>query len=73
MAESKILIVDDENKNIKLLKGILFSENYTFYEAQNGDAAIELVHKINPDLILLDVMMPGLSGFEVCRQLKQNG
>ncbi len=73
MAGSKILIVDDEIKNIKLLKGILFSENYTFCEAQNGDAAIELVHKINPDLILLDVMMPGLSGFEVCRQLKQNG
>ncbi len=73
MAGSKILIVDDEIKNIKLLKGILFPENYTFCEAQNGDAAIELVHKINPDLILLDVMMPGLSGFEVCRQLKQNG
>ncbi len=73
MAGSKILIVDDEIKNIKLLKGILFPENYTFCEAQNGDDAIELVHKINPDLILLDVMMPGLSGFEVCRQLKQNG
>ena len=72
MAGSKILIVDDDIMNIKLLKGMLFSENYTFYEAQTGDAAIELVSKIDPDLILLDVMMPGLSGFEVCQRLKHN-
>ena len=72
MTGSKILIVDDDMINIKLLKRMLFSENYTFYEAQNGDAAIELVSKIDPDLILLDVMMPGMSGFEVCRRLKHN-
>ena len=72
MDESKVLIVDDEVKNIKLLKGILFSENYRIYEASSGEAAIDLVHSIRPDLILLDVMMPGISGFEVCRQLKQD-
>ena len=72
MDGSKILIVDDEIKNIKLLKGILFSEGYIFYEAENGEAAIRLVHEIEPDLILLDVMMPGLDGFEVCQRLKQN-
>lgn len=72
MDESKVLIVDDEVKNIKLLKGILFSENYRIYEASSGEVAIDLVHSIRPDLILLDVMMPGISGFEVCRQLKQD-
>jgi signal transduction histidine kinase len=72
MAGSKVLIVDDEIKNIKLLKGILYSENYIIYEALNGEAAINLVHDIGPDLVLLDVMMPGLSGFEVCRRLKHD-
>lgn len=72
MDKAKILIVDDEKKNIKLLKGMLFSENYKLLEACSGEEALDLVHAIQPDLILLDVMMPGISGFEVCRQLKQN-
>ena len=72
MNSPKILIVDDEQKNIKLLKGILFSEKYDFYETMSGENAIDLVHDIYPDLILLDVMMPGIDGFEVCRRLKQN-
>lgn len=72
MNAHKILIVDDEEKNIKLLKGMLFSENYNFYEALSGEDAIDLVHDISPDLILLDVMMPGISGFEVCQNLKQD-
>ena len=66
------MIVDDEEKNIKLLKGMLFSENYKFDEALNGEKALELVHDFRPDLILLDVMMPGISGFEVCKKLKQD-
>lgn len=72
MNEPKILIVDDEEKNIKLLKGMLFSQNYKFYEALSGEEALDLVYDISPNLILLDVMMPGISGFEVCRKLKQN-
>ena len=72
MNAKNILIVDDEEKNIKLLKGMLFSENYNFFEALSGEDAIDLVNDINPDLILLDVMMPGISGFEVCHKLKQD-
>ena len=72
MDKAKILIVDDEKKNIKLLKGMLFSENYKLLEACSGEEALGLVPAIQPDLILLDVMMPGINGFEVCRQLKQN-
>jgi signal transduction histidine kinase len=72
MSKSKILIVDDEEMNIKLLKGILFSENYTFYEAMSGEESLIMVNDIKPDLILLDVMMPGMSGFEVCQKIKQD-
>ena len=66
------MIVDDEEKNIKLLKGMLFSENYQFSEALSGEKALELVHDFGPDLILLDVMMPGINGFEVCQKLKHD-
>ena len=72
MDKFKVLIVDDEAKNIKLLKGMLYSKNYELYEALSGGEAIDLVHEIGPDLILLDIMMPGISGFEVCRQLKKD-
>ncbi len=72
MENAKILIVDDEEKNIKLFKGILFAENYQVVEAFSGEEALKQVNDLNPDLVLLDVMMPGISGFEVCRLLKQD-
>ena len=72
MSKSKILVVDDEKMNIKLLKGILFSENYSFYAAMSGEESLSMVNDIKPDLILLDVMMPGMSGFEVCQKIKQD-
>ena len=67
----KILIVDDEEKNTKLLRGMLSTENYDIYENHSGEQALDTVSAINPDLILLDVMMPGINGFDVCRTLKQ--
>jgi signal transduction histidine kinase len=72
MDGQKILIVDDEANNIKLLKGILFPQNYKFSEALSGEEALDLVRQISPSLILLDVMMPGINGFEVCQKLKQD-
>ena len=72
MKRVKLLIVDDEEKNIKLLKGMLKTENYHLYGASNGKEALKLVADISPALILLDVMMPGIDGFEVCRRLKQD-
>lgn len=71
MNEPKILIVDDEKKNIRLFKAMLMSENYQIFEALNGEQALHTVAAVNPDLILLDVMMPGIDGFKVCRKLKQ--
>lgn len=68
----KILIVDDEEKNIKLLKAILMSKDYELYGVFSGEEALKIVADTCPDLILLDVMMPGIDGFDVCRTLKQD-
>jgi len=68
----KILIVDDVPKNIQVLGSLLFHENLDVTFASNGHDAITLA-KMNPiDLILLDVMMPGMDGFETCKKLKEN-
>ena len=71
MKEPKILIVDDEEKNIRLLKAMLMSEKYQIFEAISGEQALTSAPAVNPDLILLDVMMPGINGFDVCRNLKR--
>lgn len=67
----KILIVDDDRLNIRILGGILKSEGYTLAEADSGERALELYATFRPDLVLLDVMMPGIDGFDTCRQLKR--
>ncbi|MCP4110923.1 MAG: response regulator [Desulfobacteraceae bacterium] len=65
-----ILIVDDVPKNIQVLGSILSNEKYQIAAAVNGRHAVEMVNDIKPDLILLDIMMPELDGFEVCKILK---
>lgn len=72
MKRPTILIVDDEQLNIKLVKAMLVSEDCLLLEAAHGEEALEIVKEAGPDLILLDVKMPGIDGFEVCRRLKQN-
>jgi signal transduction histidine kinase len=67
----KILIVDDEEKNVRLLKAMLMSEKYQLFEAFSGEQALKTVPAVSPDLIMLDVMMPGINGFDVCRKLKR--
>ncbi len=69
---AQILVVDDVPANIKLLQAKLTSEYYDVITAVDGFEAIEKVKKFKPDLILLDVMMPGMDGFEVCQKLKAN-
>ncbi len=66
-----ILIVDDEPRNLKLLSAMLASQNYRLVTAQSGNLALEIASRMRPDLILLDVMMPDIDGFEVCRRLKK--
>jgi two-component system, sensor histidine kinase and response regulator len=65
-----ILIVDDAPKNIQVVANTLNKENYKLFYANNGKTAIEKLDNIDYDLILLDIMMPDIDGFEVCRQLK---
>ena len=66
----KILIVDDTPDNLRLLTQILESEGYCVYKALNGKMALQGVCRNPPDLILLDIRMPDMSGYEVCQQLK---
>lgn len=70
--QSTILVVDDNPTNIKVLCDFLSGCNYRIAVAQSGEKALAKIDRISPDLILLDVMMPGIDGFEVCRRLKAN-
>ena len=70
--QAKILVVDDIPVNIQLLKTHLATEGYETFVANNGEEALSQAQKIKPDLILLDIMMPKMDGFEACRLLKQN-
>ena len=67
-----ILIVDDIPANLKVLGGILKEEGYKIRPVLNGKLALQVAEKEKPDLILLDIMMPDMDGYEVCRQLKIN-
>jgi diguanylate cyclase (GGDEF)-like protein len=68
---AKILVVDDVSENVTLLRFQLESEGYVVVEALNGQQAIEIAEQQSPDLVLLDVMMPGMTGLDVVRILKQ--
>jgi len=68
----KVLLVDDTPENLTTLENILEDMNYKIHTASNGDEALDMIHKVEPDLILLDVMMPGKNGYEVAGILKSN-
>ena len=67
---STVLIVDDEYAGRETLQSVLESEGYTLEMAENGQQAIEMAKRIMPDVILLDVMMPGMTGYEVCQHIR---
>ncbi len=68
----KILLVDDTSDNLYLLEKFLVPQGYTVFYAMSGKKALQLAEQLRPDLILLDVMMPGMDGFETCKRLKKN-
>jgi DNA-binding response OmpR family regulator len=72
MPSARILAVDDDEGLLQLEKDMLERQGYTVMMAETGPKAIELAQKELPDLVLLDVMMPGMDGIEVCRQLRQD-
>ena len=67
----KVLVADDLEENVDLLRRLLAADGYEVCVARDGDEALHLVTAEHPDIVLLDVMMPGRTGFDVCRQIKQ--
>ena len=70
--EKLILIVDDNNQNLKVLSQMLIKKDYQIALANNGEKGLKFANKKDVDLILLDIMMPKMDGFEVCQKLKAN-
>ena len=70
--QSKVLVVDDKPKNIKLLVDLLTYKGYSVITADSGVEALKRVEIETPDLVLLDVLMPGMNGYEVCRRIREN-
>jgi len=69
-SNAKILIVDDDPLNVELLEELL--DDYDCFVATSGEETLKMVPQCKPDLVLLDVTMPGISGYEVCKKLKEN-
>jgi DNA-binding response OmpR family regulator len=67
----RILVVDDEPRYVRLMEANLISEGYDVTKAYDGQSAVELVADTQPDLVLLDVMMPGLDGFGACERIRE--
>lgn len=71
-SKGRILVVDDEEKNVKLMEALLLPRGYEVIKAYDGEEALQKVREELPDLVLLDVMMPIMNGFDVCRTLKDD-
>jgi len=72
MSKKRVLIVDDQGELRKLVRMTLDFGDYELHEAEDGDRALKLANVIHPDLVILDVMMPGgIDGYQVCEKLKQ--
>ena len=72
MPEALLLIIDDDRPSRQLLQQLLRKDDYQLEFAEDGEMGLEMASRLQPDLILLDVVMPGMDGFEVCRRLRQD-
>ena len=72
MNDKTILVVDDNRDNVEILRAFLESRGYLVAEAQDGRAALAKMEQVRPALVLLDVMMPGMDGWQVCRTIKNH-
>ena len=71
MQSKKILVVDDEKKIVDIVKAYLEKEGFHVFVAYEGNSVMEIVRTKNPDLIVLDLMLPGLSGWDICREIRK--
>ncbi len=72
MIPRTIFIVEDEKDHLELLKLVLEQNRFSVLSTSSGDKAVPLITQMNPDLVILDVMLPGLNGFEICKILRSN-
>jgi len=72
MAKAKILCVDDDRPTVTIISGVLKKEAYEVETALDGQEGLKKAREFKPDLIVLDIMMPGMNGFEVCRHLRDD-
>jgi CheY-like chemotaxis protein len=70
--QASILVVDDNPDNVEILRAFLESRGFRVSEAADGQTALAKLEEVNPDLVLLDVMMPGMDGWQVCRTIKNH-
>jgi len=70
--KKKVVVIDDEPFILKMISARLKSKGYEVFTAGNGEEGLVLIKDTKPDAVLLDLIMPGLSGFEVCQKLKEN-
>ena len=69
---NRILVVDDEERDMRIINRIFVRDDYEMQFVQNGEEALKYVSDFDPDVVILDIMMPGLDGYEVCRRLKSD-
>ena len=67
---SRILVVDDQRANVEMMAGVLRGRGYSVFTALNGEQALEQVREVRPDLVVSDILMPGMDGYELCRRLR---
>ncbi len=72
MANELILIVEDNDKNRKLVRDVLLFKGYRLAEAETGEEGVRLAHELHPDLILMDIQLPGIDGATALRQLRED-
>jgi CheY-like chemotaxis protein len=72
VSNATILVVDDNQDNVEILRALLESRGYIVAEAADGQTALAKLEEVKPDLVLLDVMMPGMDGWQVCRTIKNH-
>lgn len=72
MPANSILLVDDDDKLLHLLKTYFLQEQFTVYTAGNGEEALRIIRQVHPEIMVLDLMMPVMDGFEVCRRVRKD-
>ncbi len=72
-ARQRVLLVDDEEKILEALESYLRNDGYQVFKAVNGEKALQLFNRVNPELVILDVMLPDISGEEICKRIRMQG